>query len=121
MRYLIVSIVLLALLLGACSASSNPSPLPVVTYSTACLEDGEVPINVNPCLDRPTVQVEGESAMARPEEMPVHLYASVAGERPWFAAPTHLWCEMMTGTPSARPMPNVSSIDSTMQSSSLRM
>jgi len=81
MRYLIVSIVLLALLLGACSASSNPSPLPVVTYSTACLEDGEVPINVNPCLDRPTVQVEGESAMARPEEMPVHLYASVAGER----------------------------------------
>ena len=50
MRYLIVSIVLLALLLGACSASSNPSPLPVVTYSTACLEKGEVSVNANPCL-----------------------------------------------------------------------
>jgi hypothetical protein len=36
------------------------------------------------------------------------MIGSVSRERPWFAMPATLWCEITTGTPSSRPMRKVS-------------
>ena len=49
------------------------------------------------------------------------IRASASCERPLFASPTTLRCEITTGTPTSRPMRKVSSSESTTRSASLRM